>query len=352
MSRRFSVLLACVVLAAAVAVPASAYATKTIGLSSGRFRFENVNPGQTVKGTVVVGNDGDEPIKVLVYAADQTVNETGNVEYKAPDRADLSAMTKPATWTKITMPADSKSLGNLPYLEMKPGEQIPIKFAITVPNGIPPGDHNMLIFFEVFDTAQGTAQISGRLGTRVVIRVNGTVLNSLELRPFNVEPWIIGDKIAYDFLVRNLGNVDERVTATTMLLDTRGNELSKQTPIDKQVVYAQTNLMAAGTIVPPRPIGKYVVRTSVQPVDDNGAPIVEKAPLVEERTTWIAPLWALIALGVGVLVAIVALIWWIASRAGARGQARRDQEAVAAAAVAEPLAPPNDDSYYDPDAGQ
>jgi len=347
--RRPSALLAVLSLVILFALPGSAFATKTIGLSSGKFKFENVSAGQTVQGTVMVGNDGDESIKVLVYAADQTVDETGNVQYAAPNRADLTAMTKPATWTKITMPADSKSLGNLPYLEMKPGQQTPIKFSITVPDGIPPGDHNMLIFFEVFENAQGTAQISGRLGTRVVLRVNGEILNSLELRPFNVEPWIIGDKIPYDFLVRNSGNVDERVTGTTMLLDTNGNELAKQTPIDSQVVYAGTNLMAAGTLVPPRPIGRFVLRTTVQPVDEAGKPITEKAPLVEERSTWVVPMWALVAAGVALLVLLIVVIWLVAARSGARGQARRDKDAVAASGVAEPLgAPEDDDSYYRP----
>ena len=50
-----------------------------------------LDPGEQGDGEVVVINDGDEPIKVLVYTADQDIDEAGNITYRRsqPGRPDF-----------------------------------------------------------------------------------------------------------------------------------------------------------------------------------------------------------------------------------------------------------------------
>ncbi|MDZ4063177.1 MAG: hypothetical protein U1E22_00755, partial [Coriobacteriia bacterium] len=281
-----------------------------------------------VGGQVVAGNDGDEPIKVLVYAANQEVDEQGGVTYAAPNRADLSSMASPATWAKVTMPADSKSAGNIPYIELEPGEEVPIKFSFTPPQGVAPGDHNAMMFFEMFDFPKGgdtsQSQVTGRLGARVRLRVAGDIVEQMEVRPFELPSFVVGDSIPYSFSLRNFGNVDQRMTADVLLLNRAGEEIGRQTAIASKLVFANESFAASGTIAPPSPFGHFTVRVLSQAVDDDGVPIPGKQSLIKELPAWIVPLWLAVAAGVIAVLFVFGLIWWLAGRNAVRRSRKRD----------------------------
>ena len=356
----------CATAALAVALfvaPASALATKTLGLSAGIFKYA-VAAGTVKSGSVIVMNSGDEPLKVMVYASDQAVDDKGGITYNTPTRADLSQLNTPATWTRITMPANSKSLGNIPYLELPPGERVPVEFTIDVPSNVPPGDHNVLIFFESFELpttgATSQTQISGRLGARVTLRVRGTVVEKLEVRPFNVPSFVIGSEIPYEFMVRNIGNVDQRIGGRVMLLDRGDNEVMRQTAINGVTVFSGTNREATGTLVASTlPVGPFKVRIDITKVDDSGHAVNSGADTITEvRDVWLVPMWLLVTLVIIIVLVVVRVIWSIAARFTRSSDARRVNKAAAAAAAAvssPPTAPPvsePDSTYYDPDRGE
>lgn len=309
-----------------IAVPAQAFAERTIGLSSGTFKFE-VDAGGVVKGQIFVTNDGDEDIKALVYAADQDVNEAGDISYVVPNRGDINSLNRPSAWSSLTMPKDSKSLGNTPYIELKPGDRVPVDFEFRVPGNVPPGDHNVYLFFEMFDdpqTAGAQSQVSGRIGTRITIRVKGEVVERLEVRPFEVPAFVFGSEVRYSYLVRNLGNVDQRVTGRAMLLDRSGNEVVIQMPIEARLAYAQEGLEATGTLVAQRQLfGPMTVRAQVAPVDEEGAPLESgKDEIVLEREVWFIPMWLVMAVGLFLVLILGRIVWMLAVRAAGRQQAR------------------------------
>lgn len=314
-------LLACTV---ALVVPVSAMATKTLGLSSGTFKF-TVSAGDTVGGDVSVVNDGTEPLKVLVYAADQRVDSKGAISYTAPSRADLASQQDPSTWTRVSMPADSKSLGNIPYLELAPGKRVPVKFSFAVPSSVPPGDHNVVIFFESFEmspSGEGAqSMVSGRLGARVTLRVKGDIVENLQVKPFNVPAFVIGSEIPYRFTVRNTGNVDQRVVARAVLLDRGDNELVVQIPIKARLVFAGNQLEATGTIVADKQQlwGPHVVSVDVTPVDDDNKPLdFAKNTVTNAQRVWLVPLWFVVALGLFLVLLAGRIIWSLAVNAAAR----------------------------------
>jgi hypothetical protein len=318
---------------ALVVAPATALAVRTLGLSSGSFHFD-VAAGGEASGEVTVLNSGTEPLSVMVYAADQKVDSKGNVTYQTPNKTEIQSAALPSSWTTIKMPANSKSLGNIPYLVIQPGERVPVTFSITVPASVPAGDHNVLIFFESFvppTPATGQqSKVSGRLGTRITLRVAGDLVHKLEVRPFDVPSYVIGGEVPFDFLVRNVGNVDERVGARVLLLDRSDNEIQRKTAIDGLTVFAGTNIEASGTLVAEKmPIGPFKVRLDVSPVDDKGKALGGGADTItESHEVWLIPYWVIALAGVLALLIVVGIIGRIATTA-ARRRILREQQRVA-----------------------
>lgn len=325
------------VIAVLLATPSYAFATRKLGLSSGTFKFD-VAAGSQVSGQVIVMNDGTEPLKVMVYTGDQTVDAQGNITYSQPGRSDFASLGKPSTWVVIKMPENSKSYGNVPYVDLAPGQHLPVKFQITVPPGVPPGDHNVILFFESFVLPEAgqsaTAQIEARLGSRVTLRVKGAIVQKLEVRPFIVPTYVIGGVVPYDFTVRNEGNVDQRVGARVTLLDRSDNVVQTETAIDGVTVFAQTNLESTGTLLAEKmPIGPFKVRLEVTPVDDNGNAINGgQSTFTEDHSLWLIPFWLIVLVIVILVVLVVSIIWWIAAKATRRRDARKAKAAAQAAA--------------------
>ena len=296
------------------------YAARTIALSSGTFEF-TVDPGQTGSGEVTVMNDGDEPLKALVYVADVEVDDTGEQTFVAPQREGVAMLTTPASWFRVYMPADSKALGNTPYIELDPGERIPIKFEFVPPKGTAPGDHNTVIFFEMFDLPDGSdgsaAMVAGRLGARVAVRVTGQVVEKMTMRPFVVPGFVIGGDVPFTFTVNNDGNLNKRVEVTASLLDRNEQVVTDAAVATDTAIFANSRRQFTGTLAAPGGrLGPHTVEVVAEYLQD-GAQVPSQ--LVEERTVWLVPLW-LVAL-VGFLVLYVT--GYFVVRALGRRRARR-----------------------------
>ncbi|MBN2848621.1 MAG: hypothetical protein JXP72_09285, partial [Coriobacteriia bacterium] len=286
------------VLALALAgIPGTAVAEKTIGLSSGTFAFE-VEPGDTGEGEVVVSNDGDEPLKALVYVTDVKIDDAGEQDFVEPQRQGASILTTPASWFRIFMPADSKSVGNTPYIELDPGERLPIRFEFLPPAGTPSGDHNVVIFFEMFELAEGSdgaaAQVSGRLGARVALRVNGPVIENLTIRPFDVPSFRIGDAVPFTFTVNNAGNTNKRVQATAELLDGSERTVVASVVASDTAIYADSRYRFEGALnTGGGRLGPHTFEVKLRYFLEDASTPTE---LIEQRTVWLVPMWLVLVL--------------------------------------------------------
>lgn len=293
-----------------LAVPATAHAEKTIGLSSGTFEF-TVEPGQNGTGEVIVSNDGDEPLKALVYVSDLKVSETGEQTFTTPDRQNVTSLLTPATWFRIYMPADSKSVGNTPYLELEPGEKIPIAFEFSPPPGTAPGDHNTVIFFEMFEFAgetEGTgAQVSGRLGTRVALRVNGEVVEKLTVRPFEVPGFVIGREVPFRFVVKNEGNLNKRIEVTAAVLSRSQTAVAQSVVATDTTIFPDSGREFTGSLVTGGSgLGPHTVEVRVEYFQD-GAQLPSE--LIETRSVWLIPLWLVVLAGFIVVYTLGYLVY-------------------------------------------
>jgi hypothetical protein len=294
----------------ALGVPSAAFAERTIGLSSGSFAFE-VDPGESGEGEVIVMNDGDEPLKALVYVSDVQVDDAGNQTFVQPQRQGASILTTPASWFRVFMPADSKAVGNTPYLELDVGERIPIKFEFSPPQGTASGDHNIVIFFEMFELTQGSegaaAQVSGRLGARVALRVTGPVVENLTIRPFEVPGFRVGNVVPFTFTVNNAGNTNKRVDVSAALLDRSERSIVASVVASDTAVYADARYRFEGAL--DTGVGRLGPHTLEVRVRYFAEGATTPSELIEQRTVWLVPMWLVILLA---LLMLYALGYWMA----------------------------------------
>jgi len=332
-----------VALLAAMLVPSAAQAQKTIGISTGKFEF-SLAAGQGGSGNLLVLNDGDEPIQVLVYSANQIVDETGEITYQIPSRDNPGIGFDPASWVSISTPTSNRTVGNTPVIELNPGENAPVDFSLVVPETVPPGDHQIILFFEMLGedaSGQTGAQIVGRLGARIRVRVQGEIIDRLEVRPFLLRSLIIGEAAPYTFVMRNGGNIDKQVGVHLLMLDGDGNEVSSSTLVTETVVYAGSNAEYQGVANPGVSLGKYTARLVVdyEREAENGASLPDQ--VIAEQSVWVFPLWLVIAAIVGLGLALVYWSWRQAVKSSHKRaeeqRARRIARREAARAAAESI---------------
>ncbi len=321
-ARLVAVVLSALVFGALIAP--SAFATRTIGLDKGSFRF-SMDPGDSKSGKVLVINDGTEQIQVKVYAANQSFDSSGVATYTVPTNND-NPLTSPASWIRVYLPPEAKSINNTPYLDMAPGRELPIKFDVQVPPGVAPGDHSILLFFETFDSnrPQGAAAaVEGRIGARVKVRVAGTLVEKVTIDPFVVPSFKVGNAVDYSFSLNNQGNVDETVTAGVIGLKQSGERLFETLAASQTIAYAGTSIKQAGTVTyPENSFGPHTLRVAVVYGAQRKTPPVEVAA---QRSVWLVPVWVLWVAGALVLLLILLITWGVATRRERRRTEQRRQ---------------------------
>lgn len=319
--RALCLVVACAALAS---VPGIAYAERTIGLTTGRFDF-SVAAGQSQGGSLEVINSGDEPLTVLVYAGNQAVDVHGEITYTVPSRDDPDFLYSPASWIRLDIGAETGAIGNIPYIKLEPGESAPVDFEIDVPDGVPPGDHQIIIFFEMSDRPEtpegtGTSATTGRIGCRIRVRVQGEIVERMEVRPFWVRGVVMGESVPWSYALRNGGNVDKVVDARLILLDGSGNEILASRVATETSIYAGALSENAGVLDTLRQlVGRYTMRLEVTyPREGQGAADVPEL-IAEERSVWIVPLW----LAITAIVLAGGLLLWLSWRQAVRSAQRR-----------------------------
>lgn len=346
-----SLLLSCVLVLGALPTPA--FAVRTLGVSNPKFDF-SVGPGGTGKGEVYVINEGDEPFNVMVYAASQVPDGKGGISYKVPKGTE-DFLTNPASWIRIQVPQGTKAIGNVPYLVLKPGTRELVKFDFVVPPTAPPGDHQVLIFFEMFNfpsAQQGAAAtIQGRLGSRLHMRIQGDISQKFEVRPFEVRQFVIGDQMPYSFALRNGGNVDTDVQSVLTILDGSENERIRSTTTTQTTLYADSMIERAGVLsLTNTPIGVFTARLTTTYQKEGSTPGQRTATdVVKDRTIYVVPLWLAIAVAVVVGLLVLWLVWAAGNRSARRKAARSTVAPVSSRRSARAIADEDDgpDEYED-----
>lgn len=313
-------------LVALLLVPASVHAEKTIGLSAGVVDF-TLAAGQSAGDFVMVANNGDEPVKVLLYTADIVADEEGNQKYERPAPP---AATTPATWVRLQAPDNTKVFANTPYLEMEPGQEFRIDYTVAVPGSTPSGDHNAVIFFEMFEFADDVEQtmslVSGRLGARLAIRVVGEIRDRINLESLTSRTLVIGEQMPYGVRVDNSGsNVDKVYDLDLVLVASGENQVwTDELERDGRVYAARERDYSGVATLSGVGFGRYSLRAVLGSTKESGTETITAEPLELEieREIWVVPLW--MAIGLILLISIPLL--WIVWRTSKRPRGSGDGE--------------------------
>ncbi len=319
-------------LGALALVPGSALAERTIALNTGTVEL-SLAPGGSASESVRVANNGDEPLKALLYTSDVAYDDQGQPTYVRPTGAAGEFLRSPASWLSLQAPDATKIIANTPYIELEPGQEIQIDFQMTVPANATPGDYNSVIFFEMFDTADTdtgtTSRISGRIGARIVLRVIGDIVDEVDVAPFSVRSFVIGDVVPYSFRVVNEGNIDKRYVPELVVLDGNESERMRSTVETSAVVYAQNQREYVGGLkLENARLGRYTLRVELAYDKETGAEPGTVIPerLRKDRTFWVVPLW----LAIAAIMVIGLPILWLSWRASVKSGARKDEKRVLA----------------------
>lgn len=174
-----------------------------------------LDPGATIRDTLVVTNLGTTPLDLAVYAADGVTTATGHLDLEPASKA----------------PADVGGwfVADLPTVSVQPGAAQEVPFTLAVPAAATPGDHvGGVITSFVSPAAQGTVKLDRRLATRLNVRVSGDETVSLAISNVQVSYPIAWNPFApvvptVTYTVTNNGNVrtlaDEHVSASGLLGD-------------------------------------------------------------------------------------------------------------------------------------
>ncbi|MFC6357153.1 hypothetical protein [Luethyella okanaganae] len=327
--------------AGAVTIPASAQAEgegqvswsvqpSTPSGPDGRTEFDyRVAPGTTISDWVSVSNFSARPATFRVYGADAiTDSDTAAFTLTGAERAstDLGAWTSidssSAVCSHTNDAAEAACTARLGVqIVLEPGNRIDIPFTVTVPHDATPGDHAAGIvasFQETATDSTGSAvQVNQRVGTRIYLRVDGTLTPKLGVsgtasgydgswNPFGPGTGRVG------FALANTGNVRLSARPVVTLTGPFGIDLGTVTldSVENLVPGGTAHVTASFPEVPPLLLlFASVTVTPTVAAGSTAAGDTPPAPVTASTVAWAVP-WSLVGLLALVGGGIGAGLWW------------------------------------------
>lgn len=161
-----------------------------------------LKPGDTVTDYVSVSNLGEQPLTLAVYASDAFNTPQGGFDLLPADQAPVDV----GAWVTF----------NTETVEVPARGSVVVPFTLTVPLNATPGDHvGGIVASRSRPAADGSGNqvlVDYRVGSRVYLRVEGTMAPSLAIEDFKVDYQsaanpISGGDMSITYVVRNTGNV-------------------------------------------------------------------------------------------------------------------------------------------------
>lgn len=260
------------------------------------------DPGKTYDLSITVTNAGGSEATFIPAAGPYYPTADGSLDYSAEnDHTQL--------WNWISFAQDSFTLA--------PGEKAEVNFTITVPADAPGGGQYAAVYAEVHANEGGLNNVS-RVGSLIVGRVDGEIIERGELLAQNVPSVVLGANFTPSVSIKNTGNVNFAVVSHLYVKDIlSGNVLFDSTTDgdDQQQVYPDMTRTFSFNWEGLPGVGIFEVEYTVNFAGQSHS---------AQRTVWAVPLWLLLTV-IGVLAFLV-IFGWMAF-AHSRLEARRQHKA-------------------------
>lgn len=155
------------------------------------------DPGAQIVDGITVSNYGTQPLTLAVYAADGYLTDTGSLDLLASGETSVAL----GSWVAVETPT----------ITLQPEEVVTVPFTVTIPANATPGDYAAGVVTSLVTAAEGGVAVDRRLGSRMMLRVNGELTPSLTVTDLDVTPrsefwpWLSGST-ELSFTVTNTGN--------------------------------------------------------------------------------------------------------------------------------------------------
>lgn len=243
----FSLLL---IISALFVSPETSDSKRKLSVSPGVFEF-SAPAGAEVSNSFEVQNEGDEAIShVFVYATNVRIGKNLSEQYMLPE-PDEPLLSSPASWIYIKVPDPTKIIGNFPFVDLDIGEKKRVDFILKIPEQAPPGDYTIIVFFEARKPKveqKLAASISARIGCRIKIRVQGEIIEGVQIGSVKLKRFIIGNTVPYEFTLINNGNIDAPGKLSVKLKGLGGRTFLNQTIQRRVYLYSKSRLNYAGVL--------------------------------------------------------------------------------------------------------
>jgi P pilus assembly chaperone PapD len=257
-----------------------------------------VNRGEQAGKIINVVNQGNEPIMVMAYTGDFSIDREGNFVFSEPGHESYSA----SKWLSVKETE----------LEIAPGESREIEISISVPTEVEPGGHYAALFFEVVPSSnQGAISVSTRIPSLFYLTVPGVTQVDISANADIVSlimPNIAGiGPVEMGVVVRNSGNVHLTVAAKAHFTASWGN--SSELDLGQMVILPNSDGVLKGEWQGSPLFGRVKANVVIGYLDQKGE-LVNKSQTAE---FWVVP-WSLIGIIIGVTVVVVTAIIVISRR--------------------------------------
>jgi hypothetical protein len=216
---------------AAASIPA--FVLAPVGEDS-PFITESLEPGESTKVTVQLGNAGSQAVEARTFSADAYTLVNGGFGVKTADDERTGA----TTW--VDYPSET--------LELKPGEVVERTINIAVPEGTPPGEY---ISGLVLETAEpigvpGSSMLRQNIqkSIAVLVTVPGKAAPALDVGMATIDQRTQAPSVQIE--IANSGNVLLKPAGTVTVSEESGSQVV-EAPVQMGSVYAgtQTTLQIA-----------------------------------------------------------------------------------------------------------
>lgn len=251
------------------------------------------NPGDTLSEKMRVRNETDNPVTYTVSVEDfSTSGEEGHVVLEEGEVNNSYAL---ARWIE----PDTRDL------ILQPKEEASITFRVNVPRDAEPGGHYASVILQTGGSVEipGTAVVSQRVGTLVLLRVSGNVSEQAILESFTAPSYLQKGPVMFSARVKNEGNVHIMPQGTIVIKNMFGKKVD-EIPFDGRNVLPSAIRKMDTTWDAERLLGRYTA-TLVSTYGQQKKPITAAVTFTVASKTAIA---IIVGGTVGIVILIVSLI--------------------------------------------